>query len=128
MSRCFLSLVQTWLPGMMTHVQQRYLDLVSEVEQWGVYDPYVDEMLLYLIVVIPLGYLAEGIPFALWLQDYRDNWKKWCLNSKTNEISNLVDEEKKDPYGYMDNWRRWCLGSKKSQISNLGNGDEKEQC
>ncbi|MCF2970705.1 hypothetical protein L1047_05790 [Synechococcus sp. Nb3U1] len=49
---------------MIAHIQKRYLDLVSEVEQWGIYDPYVGEALLYLVVIIPLGYLAERIPFG----------------------------------------------------------------
>lgn len=64
MSRCWLAFLQSCLPGMIAHIQKRYLDLVSEVEQWGIYDPYVGEALLYLVVIIPLGYLAERIPFG----------------------------------------------------------------
>ncbi len=83
MSECWLSLLQNCLTGIMAHVQQRYLELFSEVEQWGVYDPYVGEVLLYLAVMIPLGYLAERIPLA---QQWKVLHNRWLIRNSKQTI------------------------------------------
>ncbi|MFQ3612988.1 MAG: hypothetical protein SNJ68_04620 [Cyanobacteriota bacterium] len=87
--------MQNWLPGMIAHVQQRYLELISEVEQWGVYDPYVGEVLLYLSVIIPLGYLAERIPFGEQWQAIKQAWKnsKFTQIKQNNQLSDIEETE-----------------------------------
>lgn len=92
MSGCWLAFLHNWLPGMIAHIQQRYLELVSEVEQWGVYDPYVGEALLYLAVIIPLGYLAERIPFREEWQVVKQAWKNF-KHSQSKQKNNLSDIE-----------------------------------
>ncbi|MEN9230334.1 MAG: hypothetical protein Q6L68_05465 [Thermostichus sp. DG02_5_bins_236] len=90
MSGCWLALLQIWLPGMIAHVQQRYLELISEVEQWGVYDPYVGEVLVYLSVIISLGYLAERISFGEQWQAIKEVWRNSKLAQGKQNV-NLSD-------------------------------------
>ncbi|NJO85560.1 MAG: hypothetical protein HC818_01800 [Synechococcaceae cyanobacterium RM1_1_27] len=56
-----------WIVGVLGYAQQRYLELWNEVEWWGAYDPELGGLVVYLLCVLPLGYLGNGIPAAtLW--------------------------------------------------------------
>ncbi len=56
-----------WIVGVLEYAQQRYLELWNEVEWWGAYEPELGGLLVYLLCVLPLGYLSNRIPAAtLW--------------------------------------------------------------
>ncbi|GAB4217602.1 MAG: hypothetical protein OHK0012_22570 [Synechococcales cyanobacterium] len=56
---CWFAPLNVWLLALSAYSQQRYVELLSEIEQWGLYDPYVGEVSLYLLVIVPLSYWGQ---------------------------------------------------------------------
>lgn len=72
----FLGFVKLWLFRLTAYSQENYLDLINEIEQWGVYDTRLYEVIGYMLIALPVGYCGGKI---VW-QKYKRDLISW-LNS-----------------------------------------------